>query len=43
MTVEPAYGREGDRFRVTGEPPHGRERVDSDEGSLNILKAVVLK
>ena len=28
MTVEPAYGREGDRFRTTGEPSYGRERVE---------------
>ena len=27
MTVEPAYGREGDRFRTTGEPSYGCERV----------------
>ena len=28
MTVEPSYGREGDRFRVTVEPSYGRERVN---------------
>ena len=28
MKVEPAYGREGDRFRVTGEPSYGREGVN---------------
>ena len=27
MTVEPSYGREGDRFRMTAEPSYGRERV----------------
>ena len=27
MTLEPAYGREGDRFRTTGEPSYGCERV----------------
>ena len=27
MTVEPSYGREGDRFRMTVKPSYGRERV----------------
>ena len=26
MTVEPSYGCEGDRFRMTVEPSHGHER-----------------
>ena len=29
MTVEPAYGREGDRFRTTGELSYERERVNN--------------
>ena len=28
MTIEPSYGREGDRFRMTVEPSYGRQRVN---------------
>ena len=28
MTVEPSYGREGGRFRMTDEPSYGHERVN---------------
>ena len=38
MTVEPSYGREGDRFRMTVEPSYGRERIKKLESGVSVAR-----